>query len=153
MVGPERRGEDERDVALAEHVARLVPHAGLEAGIGDDVEAEGVAVEVRRLPGVAHEEADVVDALERNRSWTCRASSVPSCRSGPVRAGRLPGRPRRWRWRRALRGPPGRTCSRSKSGIEEDGFELFHRVAGVLGLDAVVPGEEGDPQARDAGLA
>ena len=38
---------------------------GFQAGVGDDVEAEGVAVEVRRLPGVADEEADVVDAPQR----------------------------------------------------------------------------------------
>ena len=36
-------------------------------------------------------------------------------------------------------------------GVEEDVFELFHRVAGVLGLDAVVPGEEGDLEAGQPG--
>ena len=38
--------------------------AGFEALVGDDVEAEGVAIEVCRLPGVADEEADVVDAAK-----------------------------------------------------------------------------------------
>ena len=36
-------------------------------------------------------------------------------------------------------------------GIEEDLFELFHRMAGVLGLDAVVPGEEGDLEPGQTG--
>src|SRR5262249_42758519 len=35
--------------------------------------------------------------------------------------------------------------------IEEDLFELLHRVAGVLGFDAVVPGEKGDFQRRQPG--
>ena len=64
MVGPERRGQHERDLALAEHVARLVPHAGLEPGVGDHVEAERVAIEVRRLPRIAHEHPHVVDPPE-----------------------------------------------------------------------------------------
>ena len=37
-----------------------------EPGVGDDVEAEGVAIEVRRLPGVADEEAYVIDATQRH---------------------------------------------------------------------------------------
>ena len=64
MVGAERRGEDEGDVALAQDVTGLVAGLGFQAGVGDHVEAEGVAVEVGRLAGVAHEEADVVDATQ-----------------------------------------------------------------------------------------
>src|SRR5207302_6830529 len=37
-------------------------------------------------------------------------------------------------------------------GVEVDGFELLHGVPGVLRLDAVVPGEEGDAQVRVASL-
>src|SRR5512135_2056953 len=39
-----------------------------------------------------------------------------------------------------------------EAGGEVDVFELVHRVPGVLRLDAVVPGEEGDPQVRVAPL-
>src|SRR3954451_24049237 len=35
-----------------------------------------------------------------------------------------------------------------EAGGEVDGLELLHGVAGVLGLDAVVPGEEGDAEVR-----
>src|SRR5205823_14416717 len=74
VFGPQRRGEDEGDVALLEDVAGLVAGARLQAGVGDHVEAEGVAVEVRRLAGVADEEADVVDAAQRQRITHCRLS-------------------------------------------------------------------------------
>ena len=57
----QRRGEHEGDVALAQDVPGLVPHLRFQAGVGDHVEAEGVAVEERGLPGVADEEANVVD--------------------------------------------------------------------------------------------
>src|SRR5436305_7979852 len=36
-------------------------------------------------------------------------------------------------------------------GIEENLFELFHRMAGVLGLHAVVPGEEGNLELGQTG--
>ena len=65
MGRPERRGQHEGDVALAEHVAGLVPRPRFQAGVGDHVEAEGVAVEVRRLAGIADEEAHVIDAAQR----------------------------------------------------------------------------------------
>src|SRR5262249_49135817 len=62
---PRKRGaQDEGDLALPQHVARFVFLPRLEAGVGDDVEAEGVAIEVRRLAGVADEEADVIDAAQ-----------------------------------------------------------------------------------------
>ena len=40
-----------------------------------------------------------------------------------------------------------------KTGLEEDLLQLLHRVAGVLGFDAVVPREEGNPSGRAAGSA
>ena len=66
VIAAERRGEHERDVPLAEHVTRLVPHAGLEPRVGDHLEAERVAIEVGGLPRIAHEHPHVVDALERH---------------------------------------------------------------------------------------
>ena len=48
-------------MALAQDVAGLVLLPRFQAGVGDDVEAEGVAIKVRRLPGVADEEADMID--------------------------------------------------------------------------------------------
>ena len=68
MRWPQRRGQHEGDVALAQDVAGFVLDAGFQARVGDHVEAEGVAVEVGRLPGVADEEADVIDAAKGNRN-------------------------------------------------------------------------------------
>ena len=61
MLRPERGGKHERDLALAEDVTGLVPRFGFQAGVGDDVEAEGIAVEIGRLPGVADKKADMID--------------------------------------------------------------------------------------------
>ena len=72
MVRAERRSEDEGDIALTEDVAGFVPRLRLQAGVGDHVEAEGVAIEVGRLPGVADEEADVIDATQGNIGWLMR---------------------------------------------------------------------------------
>src|ERR687897_311203 len=51
---------------LAPHERDAVAHAGLEARVGDLLEPEGLAVEVRGLGGVADPELDVVDAVERH---------------------------------------------------------------------------------------
>ena len=66
MAGPQRRDEYERDAALLHDVGGLVLHLRLEPGVGDNVEAEGVPVEERTLPGVADEEANVIDLAKRN---------------------------------------------------------------------------------------
>ena len=63
-VGAEGGGEDEADLALLEDVAGAVALAGLGAGVGDERHAEGGAVEVGGLTGVADVELDVVGALE-----------------------------------------------------------------------------------------
>ena len=62
MLRSERRDEDEGDVALPQDVAGFVSRLRFQAGIGDHIEAKGVAIEVGRLPGVADEKADVIDA-------------------------------------------------------------------------------------------
>src|SRR2546421_207605 len=81
-----REAEDEGDLALPQYVARLVLLPRLEAGVGDDVEAEGVAIEVRRLAGVADEEADVIDAAEGESVFGhCLSLKVVECR-GPDRS-------------------------------------------------------------------
>src|SRR5262249_16123759 len=72
------RGQHERDLALLEHVARLVPHLRFEARIGQHVEAEGVAVEERALASVAHKEADVIDLAKGDIG---RGHGVPRYRS------------------------------------------------------------------------
>jgi hypothetical protein len=45
-------------------VRRAVAQAGLEPGVGDLAEAEGVDVEEGGLEGVPHVELDVVDAVQ-----------------------------------------------------------------------------------------
>ena len=142
---------------LAQHVARLVPHAGLQAGVGDHVEAERVAIEVGGLPRIAHEHPHVVDALERHRVVDHAVASGASARRAARRQPITPRTPVVLQavpehgdgvedFVRALEEP-----RLVEPRGEEDVFELFHGVAGVLGLDAVVPGEEGDFEARAAG--
>jgi hypothetical protein len=58
--------EHKADAALAQDVGRVIARARLQAGVRDELEAEGPRVEERRLLGVAHEELDVVDAVERH---------------------------------------------------------------------------------------
>jgi hypothetical protein len=38
---------------------------GFEPGIGDDVEAEGIVIELRRLAGIPHKEPHMVDSPQR----------------------------------------------------------------------------------------
>ena len=66
MVRAERRGQDQRDVPLSQDVARLVLHSGLEPRIGHDLEPEGIPVEIGRLPRIADEHPNVVDAPKRH---------------------------------------------------------------------------------------
>src|SRR5262249_7856212 len=80
VVGVEWRGEYERDVALAQHIARFLAPPRLQSGVGDYVEAEGVAVEVGRLARIAHEETHVVNTAQR-QNLLCH--SRPPDLSGP----------------------------------------------------------------------
>src|SRR2546426_1022583 len=64
-VGTERSGEDEADVVLDQDVAGAVPHAGLQARVGDRDEAPQGPIVRGGLLGVGDPEFDVVDALER----------------------------------------------------------------------------------------
>ena len=64
MVVAQRRGDDEADLPLPQHVRGGVAVAGLEAGVGELRKAEGLAVEKSGLLGVARPQLDVVDPLE-----------------------------------------------------------------------------------------
>src|SRR5258708_1776075 len=68
----QRRGDDEAHPALLQHVRGAVAHAGLGTGVGDHVEAEGAAIELRCLPGVADVELDVVGAEQHRDAGSCR---------------------------------------------------------------------------------
>ena len=77
-VGRERAAHDEADVALLEHVARLVPHAGLGSGVRGAVEAERRHEEPGGGAGVADPELDAVPAGDvRGEVVACRGSSHP----------------------------------------------------------------------------
>jgi len=67
VLGRQRGGQDEPDLALGEQVGRLIAEAGLEARVGSLREPVRLPVEVRGLPGVADPELHVVDALEPQR--------------------------------------------------------------------------------------
>ena len=68
-LGLQRRGEHQANLALLEDVAGPVANAGLGAGIGDDVETEGLAVVVRGLARVADPQLHVVGALEHRHGY------------------------------------------------------------------------------------
>ena len=68
---------DEADVALLEHVAGLVPHAGLGPGVRGAAEAERRHQEPGGGPGVADPELDAVPAEEvRSRALGHRHGSI-----------------------------------------------------------------------------
>ena len=64
VIGDQGRGQHERDLPLAQDVARLVLHAGFQSPIRNDLEAERISVKIRRLPRIAHEHPNVVNALQ-----------------------------------------------------------------------------------------
>ena len=63
-AGCQRRGEDEPDVVLDQHVAGSITDAGLQPRVGDRGEAPQGPIVGGRLLGVADPELDVVDAFE-----------------------------------------------------------------------------------------
>ena len=63
-VRHERRGQDERDLVLAQHVADAVVATGFQPLVGERLIAPGVHVVVRALLGVADNQFDVVGAEE-----------------------------------------------------------------------------------------
>jgi len=76
-VGSQPGGEDEGRVPLGEGVAGPVPDACFGASVGEELEAEGLLVEVGGLVGVADPELNVVDGPDRQevlhswlRSWS-----------------------------------------------------------------------------------
>ena len=62
----QRAGDHEAHAALFEHVRHAVAPAGLQPGVGDLAEPEGMREEVRGLRGVAHVQLDVVDSVQRH---------------------------------------------------------------------------------------
>ena len=63
-AGAQRGGEHEANLALLDDIRGAVMLAGLRAGVGDQAHAEGGAVEVGGLAGVAHVELHVISAFE-----------------------------------------------------------------------------------------
>ena len=65
IIGAERTGEHKPDIPLLQDVRSDVARAGLEPSIGAPVEPKAGLVEHRRLPGIADEELEVIDAFDR----------------------------------------------------------------------------------------
>ena len=76
VAGRQGARKDEPDVALGEHEVDPVAQAALQPGGGDLREPERLAIEERRLRGVADPQLDVVDAVQRHE--IC-AVSVHDC--------------------------------------------------------------------------
>ncbi len=75
VQGRQRRCQDKRDVSLAQHIGGFGAHPGLEPRVGNHIEAERVAIKIRRLPCIAHEHSHVVDAFQSQRiGGHCRGS-------------------------------------------------------------------------------
>ena len=64
VLGAHAAGDEEGDLALPEDVAGEAAHAGLGPGVRNLLKAQGGAVEMGRLFGVADPEGDVVDGLD-----------------------------------------------------------------------------------------
>ena len=85
VLAAKRARDDEPDVALLEHVARAVAHAGLGARVRGAAEAERVLVVVRGLLRVADPELDVVPAVERHEVvGSSTAESTPVAPRSPA---------------------------------------------------------------------
>src|ERR1700687_5704353 len=54
-------------MSLGQHMGRLVFHARFQAAVCDNVKPERIAIEVRGLPGIANEEADMINTAERKK--------------------------------------------------------------------------------------
>jgi len=87
VKGAEGRGQHERDLPLAKDVARLVPYSGFQSPVRNHLEAEGISVEIRRLPRIAHEHPNVVNAVQchgigghANRLLICKLPSSEDAR-------------------------------------------------------------------------
>jgi len=64
-------GQHEAYLPLLNHVRSAIPLSGLGSGVGHERHAEGSAVEVRRLPGVADVELNVIGSLQRKKIGVC----------------------------------------------------------------------------------
>src|ERR1700682_4279938 len=58
------RSQNEVRLALAQRIRSSLPLAGFEPTVSNLRKAESLAVEVSRLPGIAHPEFDVVNAFQ-----------------------------------------------------------------------------------------
>src|SRR5262249_59270165 len=65
IIGAQRRRQHKCDLPLPQDVPGLVLYARLEAFISNHVEAKGIAIEIRRLPGVADKKTDMIDPTQR----------------------------------------------------------------------------------------
>ncbi len=75
-ISTAQRGRQHKaDLALLHHIGGAIPLAGLGARIGHQGHAEGSAVKVGGLTGIAHVELDVIGPLEREKVvWRRRAT-------------------------------------------------------------------------------
>jgi hypothetical protein len=64
VLGPDGGGQHQPDLVLLKQVAGRVPDPGFRAAVADQLKAEGAAVEVTGLLGVADVELDVVGAVD-----------------------------------------------------------------------------------------
>ena len=76
VVGPQRRGQHEADLPLAQDITGLVARAGLRTAVGRQFHAHRSAVEVRRLAGISHPEFNVIGAVERKKIRLNRRASL-----------------------------------------------------------------------------
>ena len=67
VAAAQRRGQHETNLSLLQDVGRAIALASFRSRIGDQGHAEGGAVEVGRLAGVADVKLDVVCAFERQK--------------------------------------------------------------------------------------
>ena len=79
MIRRQRGGQDEADLALLQHVGGAVARARLRTAVGRQPHAQGGAVEVGRLLGVAHLELDVVGAVQRQESPRSTSGASVRC--------------------------------------------------------------------------
>ena len=79
MFGHQWRGQHEANVPLLEDIARMVANAGFEAGVARDLKAEGRAIIIGGLLGVAYDKANVVDGTERKKIFFFRARGWVWC--------------------------------------------------------------------------
>ena len=71
-LGLERRGENEADFILLEHVGRLIARAGFGSAIGHQAHAERSAIVIRGLLGIADVKLHEIRAVQREKIGCAR---------------------------------------------------------------------------------